>query len=282
MTTISRPAASALIEETTARVRREYGGAIGHHRSELVTPALVLDLPAAKRNIDKMAARIKGLPAEIRPHIKVHKSPGLSRLQVDAGAIGLSTATVWEAMVLAAAGLDHLFVVNTVAGPHKMAALAELARERRRHGRRRRRGQRRRPGGSGPRGGQRAEGLHRGRHRHGPRRHRHRGGRRRPRSRDHRPEGPPDGRRDRLRGSLLAHARARVAPRARAEGHGHVRRPSPSTWNGRASPAPSGRPAALRHGSGPPRTRASPRSRPARTPSWTISMAPWWKASSIR
>ena len=129
MTTISRPAGSALIEETTARVRREYGGAIGHHRSELVTPALVLDLPAAKRNIDKMAARIRELPAEIRPHIKVHKSPGLGRLQVEAGAIGLSTATVWEAIVLADAGIDHLFVVNTVAGPRKMAALAELARE---------------------------------------------------------------------------------------------------------------------------------------------------------
>jgi D-serine deaminase-like pyridoxal phosphate-dependent protein len=129
MTTISRPAGSALIEETTARVRREYGGAIGHHRSELVTPALVLDLPAAKRNIDKMAARIRELPAEIRPHIKVHKSPGLGRLQVEAGAIGLSTATVWEAIVLADAGIDHLFVVNTVAGPQKMAALAELARE---------------------------------------------------------------------------------------------------------------------------------------------------------
>lgn len=129
MTTISSPAGSTLIEETTARVLREYGGAIGHHPSELVTPALVLDLPAAKRNIARMAARIKELPAEIRPHIKVHKSPGLGRLQVEAGAIGLSTATVWEAIVLADAGLDHLFVVNTVAGQRKLAALAELARE---------------------------------------------------------------------------------------------------------------------------------------------------------
>ncbi len=117
------------LEETYARVRREYGAAIGHRRGELVTPALVLDLPAARRNIARMAEAIRGLPAEIRPHIKVHKSPELARLQVEAGAIGLSVATVWEAIVMARSGLDHIFVVNTVAGPQKLRALAELARE---------------------------------------------------------------------------------------------------------------------------------------------------------
>ena len=108
-------------------MRRDYGGAIGRHRSELVTPALILDLPVAKRNIATMAGRLPTMPAKIRPHIKVHKSPQLSRLQVEAGAIGLSVATVWEAIVLVDAGLDHIFVVNTVAGPAKLRALAELA-----------------------------------------------------------------------------------------------------------------------------------------------------------
>ena len=116
-----------VLRETTDRVRRDYGGAIGRHRSEVVTPALILDLPAAKRNIATMAGRLTTLPAKIRPHIKVHKSPQLSRLQVDAGAIGLSVATVWEAIVLVDSGLDHIFVVNTVAGPDKLRALAELA-----------------------------------------------------------------------------------------------------------------------------------------------------------
>ena len=122
-------AATDFIREATARVRRDYAGAIGHHRSRLITPALVLDLPAARRNIRQMAESMAGLPADVRPHIKVHKSPDLARLQVEAGAIGLSCATVWEAMVLARAELDHIFVVNTVAGPQKIAALAELARE---------------------------------------------------------------------------------------------------------------------------------------------------------
>jgi D-serine deaminase-like pyridoxal phosphate-dependent protein len=118
-----------VLAETYDRVRREYGGAIGRHRSELTTPALVLDLPAAKRNIQRMADHMATLPSDIRPHIKVHKSPELSRLQVEAGAIGLSVATVWEAIVLVRSGLDHILVVNTVAGPAKLRALAELARD---------------------------------------------------------------------------------------------------------------------------------------------------------
>lgn len=116
-----------LVQEARDRVHEAYGGAIGRHRSEVVTPALILDLPAARRNIEAMAARMRELPAELRPHIKVHKSPELARMQIEAGAIGVSTATVWEAAAMAEAGLDGLFVVNTLAGRDKMAALAELA-----------------------------------------------------------------------------------------------------------------------------------------------------------
>lgn len=121
--------AAATIQDTYSRVKRAYGSAIGRHRLDLVTPALVLDLPVARRNIAKMADRLKSMPAKIRPHIKVHKSPELARMQVDAGAIGISTATVWEAVVMVGRGLDSIFVVNTVAGREKLAALAQIARD---------------------------------------------------------------------------------------------------------------------------------------------------------
>jgi len=110
-------------------VRRVYGAAIGRHRDDVVTPALILDLPAARRNITKMADRLGTMPAELRPHIKVHKSPQLARLQIDAGAVGLSTATVWEAIAMVHSGFDSVFVVNTIAGHEKIAALATLARD---------------------------------------------------------------------------------------------------------------------------------------------------------
>ena len=103
-------------------------GAIGRARSELVTPALVLDLRRGAAQHRAHGVGRADLGSTIRPHIKVHKSPELARLQVEAGAIGLSVATVWEAVVMAAAGLDHLFIVNTVAGAAKIRTVAELAR----------------------------------------------------------------------------------------------------------------------------------------------------------
>jgi D-serine deaminase-like pyridoxal phosphate-dependent protein len=117
------------IQETRDRVKHAYGSAIGRNRHDLITPALILDLPVARRNITKMADRLKSMPARLRPHIKVHKSPELARMQVDAGAIGISTATVWEAIVMVRSGLDGIFVVNTVAGREKLAALAAIARD---------------------------------------------------------------------------------------------------------------------------------------------------------
>jgi D-serine deaminase-like pyridoxal phosphate-dependent protein len=122
------PDSAQVLREAYDRVRHQYGGAIGQRREELVTPALVLDIDAAQRNIDHMANELRQLGrATIRPHFKTHKSPDLARRQLEAGAGGLSMATVWEAAVLAAAGMDDLFVVNTVAHPAKLAALAELA-----------------------------------------------------------------------------------------------------------------------------------------------------------
>jgi D-serine deaminase-like pyridoxal phosphate-dependent protein len=121
-----------ILQEAGERVRREYGAAIGQRREELITPALVLDLDAAQRNIDYMAGELRRMgAATIRPHYKTHKSPDLADRQVRAGAGGLSMATVWEAAVLAGAGQDDLFVVNTVAHPAKIAMLAELARDHR-------------------------------------------------------------------------------------------------------------------------------------------------------
>jgi D-serine deaminase-like pyridoxal phosphate-dependent protein len=121
-----------LLTQARDQVMRQYGQAVGRRREELVTPALVLDIDAAQRNIDQMASELRRLgQATIRPHYKTHKSPDLARRQVQAGAGGLSMATVWEAAVLASDGFDDLFVVNTVAHPDKIRLLAELARDRR-------------------------------------------------------------------------------------------------------------------------------------------------------
>jgi D-serine deaminase-like pyridoxal phosphate-dependent protein len=111
--------------------RVRYHDQIGRARDDVTTPALLLDLDVAKRNIDAMAAKFRELPAELRPHIKVHKSPQLSRMQVDAGAIGVACATVWEAVVMAESGIEDVLVANQVVHPDKLRTLAELARNHR-------------------------------------------------------------------------------------------------------------------------------------------------------
>jgi D-serine deaminase-like pyridoxal phosphate-dependent protein len=69
----------------------------------------VLDIDAAQRNIDRMASELKVGSATIRPHYKTHKSPE-PRVSSAGWGRGLSMATVWEAAILAGAGMDDLFV----------------------------------------------------------------------------------------------------------------------------------------------------------------------------
>ena len=100
---------------------------IGERRDAPATPALLVDLAAVERNIDEMARRMSTLPTAIRPHAKIHKSPRFGRMQVDAGAIGLTTATVWEAAAMVNAGLSDILIANQVVGPIKAAELARIA-----------------------------------------------------------------------------------------------------------------------------------------------------------
>jgi D-serine deaminase-like pyridoxal phosphate-dependent protein len=109
-------------------LRQIYQSAIGRPRRELVTPALILDLDVARRNIQFMAERLRGMKARLRPHIKVQKSAELARMQVDAGAIGVCTATVWEAIEMRQSGIADVLIANQVGGREKIRALAEAAR----------------------------------------------------------------------------------------------------------------------------------------------------------
>jgi len=106
-----------------------YRSAVGRKRNELVTPALILDLEIVRQNLAFMAERMKGLPAKLRAHIKVHKSPDIARMQVEAGAIGVGTATIWEAIVMAHAHIKDVFVINQVVGSEKVRTAALLAAE---------------------------------------------------------------------------------------------------------------------------------------------------------
>lgn len=100
---------------------------IGRARTELPTPALVLDLDAMRDNVATMASWTRE-HAAVRPHFKVHKSLEIAREQIAAGAIGITAATVWEAQALVAGGLDDILIANEIVTPGKGSLLAQLAR----------------------------------------------------------------------------------------------------------------------------------------------------------
>jgi D-serine deaminase-like pyridoxal phosphate-dependent protein len=118
-----------LLDEAHEKACILYGSAIGRKRNELVTPALILDLKIVRENLAFMAEHMKKASAKLRAHIKVHKSPHIARMQVDAGAIGVGTATLWEAIVIARTGIRDVFVINQVVGSEKIRAAALLSRE---------------------------------------------------------------------------------------------------------------------------------------------------------
>lgn len=70
---------------------------------------------------------MKSLHVELRPHVKVQKCVELALLQLKAGAIGVCTATVWEAIVMTRAGINDVLIANEVVGNEKIKALAEAA-----------------------------------------------------------------------------------------------------------------------------------------------------------
>ena len=120
---------SNIVDEAQQRVRSLYAPALGRSREALTTPALLLDLEALRSNLAFMAEHMRGTDTTLRAHVKVHKSPHIARLEVDAGAIGVGCATVWEAIVMARAGIRDVFVINEIAGAEPLRALALLARE---------------------------------------------------------------------------------------------------------------------------------------------------------
>lgn len=101
---------------------------LGMHKEEIDTPALLIDLELMEENIAKMAGFFKGIKADLRPHIKTHKTPILAHKQLEAGAIGITCAKLGEAEVVALAGIQEILIANQVVGAHKVQRLVRLAR----------------------------------------------------------------------------------------------------------------------------------------------------------
>jgi D-serine deaminase-like pyridoxal phosphate-dependent protein len=92
---------------------------------EVETPVGYLDLDRVRANAGRVAEYAREHGLRWRPHIKTHKSTVVARIQLDAGARGLTVATPREAEVMATVTSDLLLAYPPV-GRSKLDRLAAL------------------------------------------------------------------------------------------------------------------------------------------------------------
>src|SRR5260370_5004314 len=98
-----------------AKLAREYG-----------TPAAVIDRDRDEPNTARIQVGCDAAGVANRPHIKTHKSPMLAKLQIAAGASGITCQKLGEAEVMADAGIDDILISYNLLGDEKMARLGAL------------------------------------------------------------------------------------------------------------------------------------------------------------
>jgi D-serine deaminase-like pyridoxal phosphate-dependent protein len=82
--------------------------------SGLDTPVVVIDLDVVARNATRLQGELDARSVALRPHAKTHKSLALGRIQLDAGAKGITVGNLGEAEVFADGGFEDIFIAYPV------------------------------------------------------------------------------------------------------------------------------------------------------------------------
>jgi len=97
------------------------------HIDELETPVPVVDIDRMQANIGRLQVYLDEHKIANRPHVKTHKIPAIAKMQMDAGAIGITCQKVSEVEVFADAGFDDIFLPYNIIGESKLKRLMTLA-----------------------------------------------------------------------------------------------------------------------------------------------------------
>jgi D-serine deaminase-like pyridoxal phosphate-dependent protein len=84
--------------------------------SALDTPAVTVDLDKLEANISRVQRELDAAGIKNRPHIKTHKIPAIGKMQLDAGASGITCQKLGEVEVFADAGItgDIMLTFNVI------------------------------------------------------------------------------------------------------------------------------------------------------------------------
>ncbi|MDP9139053.1 MAG: alanine racemase [Pseudomonadota bacterium] len=95
---------------------------------DLDTPAVVVHLDRLEDNIARVQAMVSNQGLGNRPHIKTHKIPAIARMQMAAGAVGLTLQKLGEAEIFIDAGVcDDFLLTFNILGESKTERLMALA-----------------------------------------------------------------------------------------------------------------------------------------------------------
>jgi 3-hydroxy-D-aspartate aldolase len=95
-------------------------------RSDVPTPALLVDIDILDRNIAAMREGAADLGVKLRPHAKAHKCVEIAQRTVAAGAIGASCATIGEAEAMALGGIPGILVTAPLTSTDALERLRRL------------------------------------------------------------------------------------------------------------------------------------------------------------
>ncbi len=101
-------------------------GAAAKSLAAVDTPSLLLDFDALRENIRTLSSFFATKHCRLRPHFKSHKCTHIARMQLEAGAVGITCAKLGEAEVLADAGIRDILIANEIVGPLKIGRLIAL------------------------------------------------------------------------------------------------------------------------------------------------------------
>ena len=90
------------------------------------TPYVTVDLDQVDQNIRRMVSGLSANGIDHRPHTKTHKSLYFAQRQLALGAKGITVAKISEAEVMAAGGIDDIFIAYPLIGGAKLRRLGDL------------------------------------------------------------------------------------------------------------------------------------------------------------
>lgn len=102
---------------------------VGDSIHTIDTPALVVDLDAMERNLNRMVEFARHHKVKLRPHAKMHKCAAIALMQISSGAVGICVQKTAEALAMAKGGVKDIYISNEVIAPHKLRVVAGLALE---------------------------------------------------------------------------------------------------------------------------------------------------------